>query len=87
MLPGQRSLTNFYESVQFQNPAMAHLMSNDIRTVALYALTDNLEPGYPAVHRLRRLALGLPAVHARVLDHALTDLGYDLDVVYDDRFA
>lgn len=83
MMPGQQSLTNFYESVQFQNPAMAQLMSNDIRTVAIYSLIADKEPGYEAVQRLRSQALTLPAVQARVLDHALTDLGYELDVLYD----
>lgn len=83
VIPGQQSLTNFYVSVQFQNPAMAQLMANDIRTVALYSLTANHEPGYEAVRRLRTQALTLPAVQARVLDHALNDLGYDLDVLYD----
>lgn len=83
MLPGQQSLTNFYESVQFQNPAMAQLMANDIRTVAIYSLLADQEPGYEAVRRLRSRALTLPAVQARVLDHALSDLGYDLDVLYD----
>lgn len=83
MLPGQQSLTNFYVSVQFQNPAMAQLMADDIRTVALYSLAANHEPGYAAVGRLRELALGLPPVQLRVLDNALNDLGYDLDVLYD----
>lgn len=83
VLPGQRSLTNFYVSVQFQNPAMAQLMSDDIRTVALYSLVADQEPGYEAVRRLRSQALSLPPVQARVLDHALTDLGYDLDELYD----
>lgn len=83
MMPGQQSLTNFYVSVQFQNPAMAQLMANDIRTVALYSLSADHEPGYEAVRRLRSQALTLSAVQARVLDHALSDLGYDLDVLYD----
>jgi hypothetical protein len=80
-LAAQQSLTNFYESVQFQNPAMAQLMSADIRTVALYGIGGDRTQAYPAVRRLRDRAQGLPVVHARILDHALEDLGYSLEHV------
>jgi len=83
ILPGQRSLENFYVSLQFQDPARALIMADDIRTVALYSLSDNHETACDAVYRLRQRALGLPPVLSRVLDHALVDLGYDLDVLYD----
>ena len=81
--PGQQSLENFYISVQFSNPAMAQRMAADIRTVALYSLAANHEPGYAAVARLRELAFGLPPVQSLVLDNALNALGYDLDQLYD----
>lgn len=81
-LPGQQSLENFYVSVQYQNPAIGMLMADDIRTVALYGLLANRKEAYPAVVRLRDLAQGLPAVHAKILDHALQDLGYPLDHIY-----
>lgn len=81
----QKSLENFYVSVQFQNPAMALLMSDDIRTIALYGLTGNRRPAYPSVINVRRLAQGLPAVHAKILDHALEDLGYPLNHIYEEE--
>lgn len=77
-LAAQRSLTNFYESVQFSNPALAQLMSDDIRTVALYGLGGDRRKAYDAVISLRDRVRGLPPVMSRVLDYALEDLGYSL---------
>lgn len=82
LIAAQQSLTNFYVSVQFQNPAMALRMSDDIRTAALYALSHDKSPGYEAVRNLQSLAQGLPAVHAKILDLALEDLGYSFAEVY-----
>jgi hypothetical protein len=77
-LAAQQSLTNFYESVEYSNPAMALLMSDHIRQIALYGLGGNRTNAYEAVIRVRDLAQGLPPVFPRVLDHALEDLGYSL---------
>lgn len=77
-LAAQQSLTNFYESVQHRNPALAMVMSDDIRTVALYGLAGDREQAYDAVIRLRDRADSLPVVFSRILDHALEDLGYSL---------
>lgn len=87
MLPGQQPLTNFYENLQFSNPAMAQRMSNDIRKVVVYSMAPSLAENhelYNTIHRLRRLAMGLSAVQARMLDHALEELGYELDPLYDE---
>lgn len=77
-LAAQQSLTNFYESVQHMNPALAMVMSDDIRTVALYGLAGDRTRAYDAVIRLRARADALPIVFPRILDHALEDLGYSL---------
>lgn len=74
---GQRSLSNFYESVKFSNPRMAALMHDDIMVVAMYGLSDfKSEEAQEAADRLRRQAFNLPAVLGRVLENALSDLGY-----------
>lgn len=79
--PGFRTLENFYESVQFQNPAMAHLMHADLMKVGLGGISGNRLPAYEAVIRLRRRAEGLPVPFAHILDYALEDLGYVLEHV------
>lgn len=83
MMKGQQSLTNFYTSVQFQNPALAHLMSNDIRTIALYALGGDREMAYPAIQRVRNQAQGLPVVFGMIFDRTVEDLGYSFEDVMD----
>lgn len=77
-LAAQRSLTNFYESVQFRNPALAMRMSDDIRKVALYGVGGDRRKAYDAVISLRELSAVLPRVFTLVLDRALEDLGYSL---------
>lgn len=77
-LAAQQSLTNFYESVQYSNPPLSVIIADDIRTVALYGLGGDRTKAYDAVVRLRGRAQVLPPVMARVLDHALEDLGYSL---------
>jgi len=76
MTPGQKSLANFYTSVKFDNPRMAALIHNDVMTVAMYALAADNTYAQDAADRLREKALDLPEIQKRVLDNALTDLGY-----------
>lgn len=75
---GQQSLRNFYESVKFSNPLMATLMHDDIMIVAMHGLAaDNKsEHANEAADRLRREAFDLPEILRRVLENALSDLGY-----------
>jgi hypothetical protein len=73
---GQQSLSNFYRSVYFSHPILANEMNCDLETVALHALSNTQEEAKPAAERLRRMAFDLPEIHRRVLDNALTDLGY-----------
>lgn len=80
-LDGQEALTSFYESLEETNPPMALIMSDDLRTAALYGLSGDRYPAYPAVMRLRERALGLPMAVSRMLDHALGDLGYSIEHV------
>lgn len=72
----QQSLNNFYRSVQFSYPSMASQMIDDIEIVALNALSADNGPGRMAAERLRRQAQYLPVLLSRVLDNALTELGY-----------
>jgi hypothetical protein len=73
---GQNSLNNFYQSVKFQNPALAHQIFPDVRMVAVHALASDKSGGKDAADRLRLMALDLPVVFGRVLENALIDLGY-----------
>lgn len=73
---GQNSLNNFYQSVKFSNPTLAALMSEDIIYVATNALSADKSAGQPAAERLREMSRDLPEVHRRVLNNALSDLGY-----------
>jgi hypothetical protein len=75
-LPGQSSLHNFYASVKFADPILATLMSEDVLEVALNSLANDKAPGQPAADRLRETAQQLPEALRRVLDSALTELGY-----------
>lgn len=73
-----QSLNNFFLSVQFDNPQLAKNIATDVELVALYALGDTQDnsPGQEAAERLRHAALDLPVIQSRVLEGALTDLGY-----------
>jgi len=73
---GQQSLNNFYQSVKFHNPSLVYLISDDITTVSLYALSFDKTPGQEAANRLREKTRNLPVVHQRVLESALAELGY-----------
>lgn len=76
--PGQISLNNFYRSVMFTHPTVATLMSEDVIQVALYGMSSDKSGGKKAAERLRETALrhNLPEIQRRVLDTALTELGY-----------
>lgn len=78
MPPGQNSLNNFYQSVKFGNPTLAALMSDNVIAVALYALSDDKSPGQISADHLRNQASDLPEVLRRVLESALTELGYEV---------
>lgn len=77
---GQRSLSNFFRSVNYDNPSAAALMHEDIILVALHAMAPETSParerGKEAAENLRSKALDLPEIHKRILDYALADLGY-----------
>ena len=77
-MTGANSLNNFYQSVKFENPTLAEMMGDDIVTVALYGLSADKTPAQPAAERLRRQAFefDLPEIQRRVLDNALTEMGY-----------
>lgn len=75
-MTGQQSLNNFYQSVKWANPTLAALMSDNVIAVALYALADDKSPGQISADQLREQASELPEVHRRVLESALTDMGY-----------
>lgn len=76
VMPGQRSLNNFYESVKFHDPRLAEDIREDVLLVGLGGLTPDKSATKDAADRLRRVALDLPVIFARVLDKALDDLGY-----------
>jgi len=73
---GQQSLTNFYRSVLYSTPVLAELMRENVEIVALNGLSNDSSAGQPAADRLRRQADQLPEIYRRVLDSALTELGY-----------
>lgn len=75
-MSGQQSLNNFYQSVKFSNPRLAVAMSDDVIEVAFHALLADKSGGQDAANSLRHQARDLPEVLRRVLDSALTDLGY-----------
>jgi hypothetical protein len=75
-MTGQSSLNNFYQSVKFRNPRLAVEMSDDIIAVALYALAEDKSPGQDSANSLRERSHELPEVLRRVLETALTELGY-----------
>jgi hypothetical protein len=76
-MSGQQSLNNFYKSVQFRDPKLATLMSEDVFLVSLHAVSQwKSTTGQEAADRLRRRSLGLPVVLRQVLDNSLADMGY-----------
>lgn len=77
-LPGQQSLSNFYESVKFSHPMTAALMHADILEVGIFALAQDKTPAYESARHLREMARdrNLPEALCRVLDNALTELGF-----------
>lgn len=75
-MTAQNSLNNFYQSVKFSYPVLAVRMSEDVVVVALYGLAADKTTGQEAADRLRRQTEDLPEVLRRVLENALTDLGY-----------
>jgi hypothetical protein len=74
--PGQQSLSNFYASVKFSHPMTAALMHADILSVGIFALAQDKTPANEAAENLRRRAEDLPEIHRRVLENALTELGF-----------
>lgn len=75
-MTGQNSLNNFYQSVKFGNPMLAALMSDDVISVAMNALSDDKTEGQKAADRLREKSTNLSEILRRVLETALTELGY-----------
>lgn len=67
-------LDTVYQSLQFNNPTKAEELRSDFETAAIYGLLEDKEPAKEAVGRLRRAALDMPPVFARVLNHTLDDL-------------
>lgn len=77
MLTSLQSLKNFYESVHFDNPALAEQIGPDVLRVQMDSLSaKRSDIGREAADRLRRVAFDLPVIQERVLNHALDDLGY-----------
>jgi len=75
-LPGQHSLKSFYISVKLRDPRLGELMRENIVDVALGALSADRTAGQASADALRRQSENLPEVFRRVLETALTDLGY-----------
>lgn len=75
---GQQSLNNFYESVKFSNPMTAALMHADVLQVGIFALAQDKTPALKAAESLRLTARerDLPEVLCRMLENALTELGF-----------
>lgn len=75
---GQNALNNFYQSVKFYNPSLGVLMADDVITVALNAMGGDKRRGQEAAQELRKKALvyDLPDSLLRVLENAITQLGY-----------
>jgi hypothetical protein len=73
---GQISLNNFFQSVRFDNPRLADQIEMDIAVVSMWGLSKDKTGALESVDRLRRVAFDLPVIQARVLENALTELGY-----------
>lgn len=72
----QATLNYFYQTLKITYPRTAELMHTDIQTVAIFARGQDKTPANEAVDRLRMTARDLPEMHKRVLESALTELGY-----------
>lgn len=72
------SLRNFYESLKFSNPTLATRYADDVTTVAVNALGEDKSGGQESATRLRKRVLddNLPEVLVRILNNALTEMGY-----------
>lgn len=78
VIVGLHSLNTVLQGVEFTNPALADTLRADIEIVSLYsATTIDKAPAQGAAGRLRQAALELAPVHARVLNDALDDLGFE----------
>lgn len=75
-MQGQASLNIVLQSIAFDNAGLAERLQPDFATVAMHALLADKTGGRDAADRLRRAAFNLPVIQARVLEMALTDLGY-----------
>lgn len=73
---GQNSLNNFYQSVKFSDPRLAVEMSDDVIAVALHALSADKSAGQDSANSLRERSRNQPELLRRVLENALTELGY-----------
>lgn len=77
LLAAQQSLSNFYQSVRHHNETTAALMHGDVMIVAMHALAaDKSTRAQEAADRLRQRSQDLPEAILRVLESALTGLGY-----------
>lgn len=73
----QNPLNNFYQSVAVDNPRLATLMHEDVMTVTIHGRsTHKSSRAQEAADRLRQQSCELPEALRRVLEGALTDLGY-----------
>lgn len=72
------SLATFYRTVKVGDPTLAALISEDVMTVALHALDkdEGKAEGQVAAERLRQKTNELSEASRRVLENALTSLGY-----------
>jgi hypothetical protein len=75
-MTGQQSLNNFFQSVKFSHPRIAASMGDDIIAVALHALSEDKSAGQSHADSLRTKSRDLPEIHRRILESALTELGY-----------
>lgn len=84
-VPGFRTFENFFESVQYSDPAFAELIHDDMVTIALGGISADRTSAYEAVRRLRARVDRLPMIHVRILDNALEELGYDFKDIYNEE--
>lgn len=73
-LASHHGLDTVYRSLQFQNPRKAEELRPDFEDIARCGLVEDKSSGKPAVARLRRAALDMPPVFARMLNSALDEL-------------
>ena len=77
MLAAHQSLRNFYISLKWSDPILAAIISEDILEVSLCALYDDKRVGQPAANRLRARTNDVPEALGRILNNALTEMGYE----------